>query len=316
MPAEADNELPVAKQQGPCPGELLRQARTERGLSIEQVAESLHLDEPIVEALEADRYEEVGAPVFVRGHLKAYARVLRMPDEPLLAAYSGLQPEAAPSLIQVRSPASGSGLNLNPGPWAIGGLGACLAIGLVFFVLQDESVKVSDPRSVSAAPDSASDSPPAIAADGAALALPAPRRSILPEERETAAAEMTAALPAPVVTQTPVVPPVAEVVPPPAPAEVVTATPAAEEFEGRELELYFREESWAEISDAQQRILFGLQREGMRRQLTGEPPFQILLGNASGVDVYLDGEVYPVPRRNRGKVARFVIEPVATEGRL
>jgi cytoskeleton protein RodZ len=314
MPAEAESEGPVAQEPGPCPGELLRQARTERGLSIEQVAESLHLDEPIVEALEAGRFEDVGAPVFVRGHLKAYARVLRMPDEPLLAAYRGLQPEAATTPLQARSPASGSGLNLNPGPWAIGALGACLAIGLAFYVLQDGPDQ--DSGSLAAAPETVSDSPPPAAADGAALPLAAARLAAPPADPAPPAAEVTVKTLVPVVTKTPVVPPVAEVVLPPVPEPVVTDTVAAEESDGRELELYFREESWAEISDAQQRILFGLQREGMRRQLTGEPPFQVLLGNASGVDVYLDGEAYPVPRRNRGKVARFVIAPAPTEGRL
>jgi cytoskeletal protein RodZ len=79
-----------------------------------------------------------------------------------------------------------------------------------------------------------------------------------------------------------------------------------------ELELYFREESWVEISDADQRILFGLQREGMRRQLAGVPPIQFLFGNAPGVDVYLGGELYAIPARNiNGKVARFTIDSAA-----
>jgi cytoskeleton protein RodZ len=67
-----------------------------------------------------------------------------------------------------------------------------------------------------------------------------------------------------------------------------------------------------EIADRERRILFGLQREGMRRQLTGQPPFQVLLGNAPAVDVYLNGEPFVVAARNiNGKVARFTIEAPA-----
>ncbi|MGI9331080.1 MAG: helix-turn-helix domain-containing protein [Gammaproteobacteria bacterium] len=313
MPAEAESEVPVAKAKGPCPGELLRQARTEQGLSLEQVADSLHLDERIVESLEAGRFDDIGAAVYVRGHIKAYARLLGMPDEPLLAAHSALNADPAPEQVEARSPGSRDGLNLNPGPWVIGVMGACLAIGLAFYVLQDEPVEATDSGSLAAAPESASSSPPAVAANTEKPFLPAPRVSTPPVESAPAATELNAPLPAPVVVQSPVRPPVVEDVP--APAAVITDSVVAEESDRRELELYFREESWAEISDSQQRILFGLQREGMRRQLKGEPPFQILLGNASGVDVYLDGEVYPVPKRNRGKVARFIIAATSAEGR-
>jgi cytoskeleton protein RodZ len=84
---------------------------------------------------------------------------------------------------------------------------------------------------------------------------------------------------------------------------------------GSKLELYFRGESWVEIADREGRILVGLQREGMRRQLTGQPPFQVLLGNAPAVDVYLDGQPYTIPARNiNGNVARFTIDPAAGGG--
>ena len=78
---------------------------------------------------------------------------------------------------------------------------------------------------------------------------------------------------------------------------------------GQKLTLYFRGDSWTEISDRNGRLLFGLQREGIRRELTGEPPFKLLLGNAANVDVYLDEAPFDLPAGStRGKVARFVIE--------
>ena len=74
------------------------------------------------------------------------------------------------------------------------------------------------------------------------------------------------------------------------------------------LGLQFNEESWVEISDANRRLLFGLQREGYRREVTGEPPFNLLIGNASGVTMTIDDEPFDVPvSRVRGKVARFEI---------
>jgi hypothetical protein len=75
-----------------------------------------------------------------------------------------------------------------------------------------------------------------------------------------------------------------------------------------QLSLHFRQESWVEISDANSRLLFGLQREGRRRELTAEPPIQLLIGNAGGVDLSVNDEPYSVPVAGvTGKVARFEI---------
>jgi cytoskeleton protein RodZ len=64
-------------------GERLRSARKARALTLEQAAETLHLDESVILALEEERFEALGAPVFVRGHLRAYARLLHaLVDQP------------------------------------------------------------------------------------------------------------------------------------------------------------------------------------------------------------------------------------------
>ena len=42
-------------------------------MTVLQAAEKLHLDPKMLEALEAERFDGFGAPVFVRGHLRNYA---------------------------------------------------------------------------------------------------------------------------------------------------------------------------------------------------------------------------------------------------
>ena len=54
-------------------GERLRAGRERAGLSVAASAEKLHLDPKVIEALEADRFAELGASVYVRGHLRRYA---------------------------------------------------------------------------------------------------------------------------------------------------------------------------------------------------------------------------------------------------
>jgi len=57
-------------------GARLRQAREAAGLRQEDVAAKLKVPVHIVQALEDEQWERLGAPVFVRGHLRSYSRLL------------------------------------------------------------------------------------------------------------------------------------------------------------------------------------------------------------------------------------------------
>jgi cytoskeleton protein RodZ len=69
---------------GPGAGTALRQAREKAGMSIEQVASQLHMTVRAVTNLEADDWTSLGAPVFVRGQLRSYARLLDIDIEPYI----------------------------------------------------------------------------------------------------------------------------------------------------------------------------------------------------------------------------------------
>ncbi len=68
-PAEA---APVPSTQG---GQLAA-ARLRKGISLQKVSEHLRLSIEAIEALEADRHDELGPQVYVRGHLRRYADFL------------------------------------------------------------------------------------------------------------------------------------------------------------------------------------------------------------------------------------------------
>jgi cytoskeleton protein RodZ len=122
---------------GPGIGERLRAAREQRGLSIDQLAECLRLDEVVVAALEADDFDALGAPVFVRGHLKTCARFLELDVDELLGDYAAAAPEPV-----VRSVSSGAGsgvpITISLLPWGAGALGVLMAIGLTVYLLQGD----------------------------------------------------------------------------------------------------------------------------------------------------------------------------------
>ena len=76
------------------PGAHLRQAREAANISAGKIAASLLLDPKIIEALEADSFDRLPAPTFVRGYLRGYARLLGLPAGPILEMYDrhGFQP--------------------------------------------------------------------------------------------------------------------------------------------------------------------------------------------------------------------------------
>ena len=84
-------------------GTLLATARAAKGVSLAEAATQLHCDEVLLRALEADRFEELGAPVFVQGHLRRYADYLGAPTEQLMGAWATLRAEklAEPDLARI-----------------------------------------------------------------------------------------------------------------------------------------------------------------------------------------------------------------------
>ena len=67
-------------------GERLRTAREAAGLSIEDVAERLHMPARVVRSLEAEDWSRLGAPVFVRGQVRSYSRLLGLTTSHMMDA--------------------------------------------------------------------------------------------------------------------------------------------------------------------------------------------------------------------------------------
>ncbi|QQP97488.1 helix-turn-helix domain-containing protein [Lysobacter enzymogenes] len=70
---------------GSC-GARLKQAREAAGLSVEDVAAKLKMPARAIQSLESDDFARIGAPVFVRGQLRSYARLLGVDLEDQLVA--------------------------------------------------------------------------------------------------------------------------------------------------------------------------------------------------------------------------------------
>jgi cytoskeleton protein RodZ len=70
------------------PGQRLREAREAAKLTLAEVASRMRLEPQVLELLEHDRYEQLHGATFVRGYLSGYARLLDLPERPILEAYA------------------------------------------------------------------------------------------------------------------------------------------------------------------------------------------------------------------------------------
>ena len=82
-------------------GRRLREAREAAGLSLADVGSRLKMPVRVVESLEREDWSRLGAPVFVRGQLRSYSRLLGLTTEPIMVA-SGVAP-VAPAELQPRT---------------------------------------------------------------------------------------------------------------------------------------------------------------------------------------------------------------------
>ncbi|MCP3867154.1 MAG: helix-turn-helix domain-containing protein [Gammaproteobacteria bacterium] len=315
------------------PGKKLKALRVAKNLDLGRVASLLHLSEEKLRSLEAEDYQALPGPVFIQGYIRNYARLLGVSPEPLLSAFRSQNPEKDrhPELriSQVQHEVQSSHLLMRLMTWVI-------VIGLVVLVViwwkgylkwplmmnstpnQENSQNISEEEddggpgfaslpSFFDGPDDETDS-----TTGGNLSLPSLEQM---DEQETPSGinekEVPAIDEAPPPSETEVSPPSQPVADEPLPdtPTTVTETPPAATETARVVVL-FKGKSWTRISDASGR--FKIQEEisaGSRRALQGDAPYELVLGNASVVEITIDGEVFDLTPHIRGNVARFTLDP-------
>ncbi|MEM7115977.1 MAG: RodZ domain-containing protein [Chloroflexota bacterium] len=72
-------------------GQILREARENKGLTLAEVQEETRIHARFLDALETGSYETLPTPVHVRGFLRNYARFLSLDPKPLLDRYQSDQ---------------------------------------------------------------------------------------------------------------------------------------------------------------------------------------------------------------------------------
>ncbi|AEH52047.1 helix-turn-helix domain-containing protein [Pseudothermotoga thermarum] len=104
-------------------GEKLKNAREEKDLSVEQVAEALKIPAWKIRMIEEGAFDRVDAPFYVKQYIKEYATLVGLKPEEILEVYEPKKVEPKPT--------SKSFLNGDLGKFLLVGL---FAASLIFFV--------------------------------------------------------------------------------------------------------------------------------------------------------------------------------------
>lgn len=75
------------------PGAGLARVREKLNISQEYIADKLHLRVAVIELLEADDYDNMPEPVFIKGYLRAYAQILDVDPAPVLESFNNIVKE-------------------------------------------------------------------------------------------------------------------------------------------------------------------------------------------------------------------------------
>jgi cytoskeleton protein RodZ len=298
-------------------GAALAAAREASGRSTADVAAALKLRLVLVEGIERDDFSGCGGDVYARWHVRDYARLLGLDDGPLLEAYavrqSATRAQPQPdSQAESRPPAhrsratrasrpaepatgvhagvgtgpvpplhlSGPGIPTGPRkpPWSL--LAGVALTGLVAFLTVQLVAELRAPAR------------PALE-----VAAPVTPSATQPSPRPSSSSpSQTAAAPRPT---TPKV----------RPAPSASEQPAKAPVEGVAIALRATGDSWVTVRAASGRTKFaGLLGKGEHRKFTDADGLRVVLGNAGGVQLTVNGQRVGESWRD-GEVKRLTIKP-------
>lgn len=265
------------------PGSILRRAREERGQSIADVVNVIRFSARQIEALERDDYASLPGSTAVRGLVRNYAKFLKLDASPLLAQ---LDPAVPVPEADVRPPANMGEAEqptivdkVTPAMIVAGILILLLLLaGYWYFTMSDRAgIEASMQRFRGT--------------DGGIAAT------------------------APVLVQVPAAPPnplPAQAAEPAVVAGSISSNAvavASGEMSPGALRVEFDDRSWIEIRDATQKIVYvGEYPAGTRQNVEGQAPFQVWIGKASGVRLYMGERSIDLKPHTREEVARFSLE--------
>ena len=271
-------------------GAELARAREERGLALSDVAQQLKFAARQLEALEQERFELLPGGTFVRGMVRAYARLLKIDAEPLLGRLADRfdAPDSSQLAARYKQPVPFSDSARKSTFVYLGAsLGVLVAVGAIAYQWYREQNARRQPPAAAAPKAPARSAPPPAAKPKSLERVAAAAQekekekpvSVVDKDEKAERALKEAAL-----------------IQKPIPAGV------------HRIVFQCEEEAWLEVRDANGRqLLSSLNPPGCERVVQGRGPFELVIGNASHVRVLHNDRPLDLRPHSKQDIARFTI---------
>jgi cytoskeleton protein RodZ len=290
-------------------GSYLRQERERQQVSLQAMAAATKIQLKFLEALEHDAYDQLPAPPFVVGFLRAYAQYIAIDPEMVLTAYRSLHrapepPDVARRPVPTPTPSPQRGQLIRLGGFlAVFGLITGLAIHELRRGQPTRSPVASFPAVLPGqadhTPDASRPATPAVPRPEppgtAATALPASPTPSVRGEQSPALAALGAS----------------EAAPPPVPATPPSSAPlreggASETLRALVLQATAVTDTWLRVEiDGDKRHTL-LLASGKSVQWEASERFRLTVGNVRGTRLALNGQEIPL-QAGRGNVRRDLL---------
>ncbi|VWC61581.1 XRE family transcriptional regulator [Burkholderia lata] len=312
-------------------GSRLAQLRETRGWTVDDVSARLKVAPQKLRALEAGDISHLPGVTFALGVVRSYAKMLGVDPEPFAQA---LRRERGVPEVDLSMPAS-SGTDLprgrvsiplggssrhHPWLWGTGIVVVAVVAVLMWHTGGDSSSLLARFKSGDAEHASAASVPAAASSSSVEEAAASGASTVVANEVQAPAVASAAPAPA-VASAAPAPAPVAPVVV--AASQPVVATTAASAAAPAQpasvvvaagqsmVELKVKQDSWFSVRDKSGKELFsGLVHGGEAKQVAGDGPFKVTIGNKAGLDaIAFDGKPVDPAKYSaaRGNVARFTL---------
>jgi len=293
-------------------GQLLQEAREQKGVSLEQVEEATRIRQKFLQALEEENFGTLPAEAYVKGFLRNYATYLELDPEEVIALYEGREDEGKAALPQPGffQPMD---ISLAAPSWLTPDLviGALLIVVLLAFgswaawhylppVIKTQLLFWRATATVTPSPTATT-----------SVVLPPATPTATPTTMPTATpTEMATAIPTEMPTATPIATPtVAVIVSTSTPTSVPTSTPTGAPTTtsaptsaaptdtptpgvstGVEVEVSIVEYAWLQVTVDGEVVFVGTLEAGTTRTWRGRESVRLDCGNAGGVEATVNGE--------------------------
>jgi len=276
------------------PGDYMQQARLALDLSIEAVAARLKISPANLLALESDQFEKLPGETFVRGYIRAYAKLLGIDCDAALANYEDYLRALRDTTVQVtrNKDAENTSIPLSRRRQiavALTAIVIVVVLSVVFSLSDSGELSLGANTALIGDEQSRSVEPGVLPNEGLSRDLGENTQLI----DDTATSQKTAV----------------EVI---SDAQEVKAQAAAtitpEKPIDDQLLLSFSSECWVEVADARGDVLFtDIKQAGESLSLEGKAPFNVMLGDVRSVNIALNGEPVIITPKNKGKALRFEV---------